>query len=224
MNQLETGEAPEAVLGNSDLQKELARSFGNGRPYRQYCAPLLVRHTTCSPYLTPSSIAGDGSPELIRVEEAGFRLVAEVSPDVLEEVPPPVVHGSFHDRLIASKSPFQISDVAAHELYRAGDALAEALIKRGQRTLLLVPMLRNDEIIGSLSFGRQRVEPFTEKEIELVTDFAAQATIALEITCRERQLREVQMQLAHTNRVVTLGELGASITHEVNQPIAVLRV
>ena len=79
MNQLETGEAPEAVLGNSDLQKELARSFGNGRPYRQYCAPLLVRHTTCSPYSTPSSTAGDGSRELIRVPSVLSREQASVS-------------------------------------------------------------------------------------------------------------------------------------------------
>ena len=79
MNQLETGEAPEAVLGNSDLQKELARSFGNGRPYRQYCAPLLVRHTTCSPYSTRSSTAGDGSRELIRVPSVLSRKQASVS-------------------------------------------------------------------------------------------------------------------------------------------------
>jgi GAF domain-containing protein len=67
-----------------------------------------------------------------------------------------------------------------------------------------VPMLRNDEPIGSLSIGRGRIEPFTEKEIELVTDFAAEAAIALEITRRERQLREVQVELAHANRVATL--------------------
>ena len=79
MNEPERAEAPEAARGNSDLQKELARSFGNGRPYRQYCAPLLVRHTTCSPYSTPSSIAGDGSPELIRVPSVLSRKQASVS-------------------------------------------------------------------------------------------------------------------------------------------------
>ena len=56
-------------------------------------------------------------------------------------------------------------------------------------------MLRNDELIGGLGMGRWRVEPFTENEIELVTDFAAQAAIALEITCREREVRELQMEL-----------------------------
>jgi len=174
MNQLESGEAPGAAHGRSDSQKELAEVL------RQRAAiSEVLRAIASSPHdLQPIfdtildsgrrlSRADTGAFRL--VEGAGFRLVAEVSPDVLEELPPPVVHGSFHDRLIASKSPFQIPDVAAHELYRAGDALAEALIKRGQRTLLLVPMLRNDEIIGSLSFGRQRVEQFSKKEIELVT-------------------------------------------------------
>ena len=136
MNQLETGEAPEAAHGRSDLQKELAEVL------RQRAAiSAVLRAIANSPHdLQPifDTILDSGrrlsradTGALRLVEEAGFRLVAEVSPDVLEEIPPPVVHGSFHDRLIASKSPFQISDVAAHELYRAGDALAEALIKKG---------------------------------------------------------------------------------------------
>jgi C4-dicarboxylate-specific signal transduction histidine kinase len=66
------------------------------------------------------------------------------------------------------------------------------------------------------------VDPFTDKQIELVTDFAAQATIALEITRRERQLREVQMELARANRIATIGEMSSSIVHEINQPLAAL--
>jgi C4-dicarboxylate-specific signal transduction histidine kinase len=98
-----------------------------------------------------------------------------------------------------------------------------ALVKSGLRTSLLVPMLRNDELIGSLAIGRQRVEHFTDKEIELVTDFAAEAAIALEITRRERQLREVQMELAHASRVATMGQLTGSITHELKQPMTAAR-
>jgi len=56
--------------------------------------------------------------------------------------------------------------------------------------------------------------------IEMVADFAAQATIALETTRRERQYRDVQIQLAHANRVATIGQLSASIAHELKQPLS----
>jgi len=82
-----------------------------------------------------------------------------------------------------------------------------------------VPLLKDNEIVGVISLGRTRVQPFTDKQISLFTDFAAQASIALEGTRRERQYREAQMALAHANRVATMGQLTASITHEVNQPI-----
>jgi C4-dicarboxylate-specific signal transduction histidine kinase len=133
-----------------------------------------------------------------------------------------VVRGTFqygfYDRLTVSKSPLHIPDVAL-ELHHAGEAL-ELIQRRGLRTLLLVPMLRKHELIGALTLGRQRVEHFTEKEIELVTDFAAQATIALDIVRRERQLRELQTELSRANRIETMGQLSSSIAHEVNQPIA----
>jgi C4-dicarboxylate-specific signal transduction histidine kinase len=67
--------------------------------------------------------------------------------------------------------------------------------------------------------GRRRVQPFTDKQIELVTDFAAQAAIALQITRREREYRQVQSELAHANRVLTIGQLTTSIAHELKQPL-----
>src|SRR5260370_1215167 len=85
------------------------------------------------------------------------------------------------------------------------------------------PMLTKDELIGSLAIGRGCIETFTEKEIDLVRDFAAETAIALEITRRERQLREVQTELAHANRVATMGQLTASIAHELKQPLAAAR-
>src|SRR5215831_17694699 len=84
-------------------------------------------------------------------------------------------------------------------------------------------MLRNDKLIGSLSIGRQRIEPFTENEIELVMDFAAQTAVALEICHRERELRELQIELARANRIATMEQLSSSIAHEVIQPIATAR-
>ncbi|MGY8662939.1 ATP-binding protein [Bradyrhizobium sp. UFLA05-109] len=230
MDQLETGEAHEAAHGR--LQKELAEIL------RQRAAiSEVLRAIAGSPHdLQPTfDTIIDSAVRLCRAdsgafrlaEDAGFRLVAyNLSPAVSEMYLPPTLweHGSFLGRLYASKSPLHIPDLATHlECNSAGETDREYLSKLGVRAALIVPMLRNDELIGTLGVGRRRIEPFTENEIELVTDFAAQAAIALEITRRERELRELQMQLAHTNRVVTMGELSASITHEVNQPIAAAR-
>jgi signal transduction histidine kinase len=230
MNQLETGEAREAAHGRSDLQKELAEVL------RQRAAiSEVLRAIASSPHdLQPIfDTILDSAMHLCRAEtgacrlaeEGGSRLVAYKAHAVLQYTPPTLYeHGSFIGRLYASKSPVHIPDLAA-EIRRAGetDRIDVSVSKAGARTSLFVPMLRNDELVGTLSFVRLHIEPYTEKEIELVTDFAAQAAIALGITRRERQLRELQMQLAHTNRVVTMGELSASITHEINQPIATAR-
>src|SRR6266566_3360225 len=67
------------------------------------------------------------------------------------------------------------------------------------------------------------MQPFTDRQISLFRDFAAQATIVLESTRRERQYREMQSELAHANRVATMGQLTASIAHEIKQPIATAR-
>jgi C4-dicarboxylate-specific signal transduction histidine kinase len=96
-------------------------------------------------------------------------------------------------------------------------------VNAGLRTGLNVPLLKDDEIIGIITLGRKQVQPFTDRQISLFGDFAAQATIALESTRRERQYREMQMELARVNRVTTIGQLTASITHEVNQPLAAAR-
>jgi C4-dicarboxylate-specific signal transduction histidine kinase len=139
--------------------------------------------------------------------------------------PPPlrVAHNSTVCRLAACKSTVHIPNVGEHELFRAGDPATLTWFKGGLRTLILVPMVDDDETIGLISFGRSRIEPFTEEEIDLITDFAAQAAIALGIIRRERHLRELQMELAHANRIATMGQLSSSIAHEVTQPIAAAR-
>jgi GAF domain-containing protein len=49
-------------------------------------------------------------------------------------------------------------------------------------------MVKDEDVIGMFNLGRTRMQPFTDKQIELITDFAAQAAIALEITGRERSI------------------------------------
>jgi C4-dicarboxylate-specific signal transduction histidine kinase len=123
---------------------------------------------------------------------------------------------------LASGSPVHIPDFALlnDSDFNLGPTGMQAIKSMGVRTFLGVPMLVEDRLIGGINLGRVRVQPFTGKEIELIADFAAQAAIALEITRREREFRQMRMQLWHANRVATMGQLTASIVHEVKQPIA----
>jgi signal transduction histidine kinase len=156
-------------------------------------------------------------------EESGFRLVAVRGDPLLvsqgwSSFPALAEKESILSRLATSRLPTHILDWAALEGHRRDDYWIAAE-NAGIRTGLVVPLLKDSEIVGIITLGRKQVQPFTDKQISLFRDFAAQATIALESTRRERQYREAQMALAHANRVATMGELTASITHEVNQPI-----
>src|SRR5712671_1153263 len=155
-------------------------------------------------------------------EESGLRLVAvRGDPLLVNQVWssfPVLDKESFLGRLATSRLPAHIPDLTALEGDHRDDLWVTAA-KARYRTALFVPLLKDNEIVGVISLGRTRVQPFTDKQISLFTDFAAQASIALESTRRERQYREMQSELAHANRVATMGQLTASITHEVNQPI-----
>ena len=152
-------------------------------------------------------------------EQAGLRLVAIIGnvpwspPEVLE-------HSSYIGLFAASRTPVHLPDQSAHELYRRGDPyILTSVNVGGFRTVLFVPMVKDEKVIGVLVVARTRVQPFTDKQIELVTDFAAQAAIGLQFTLREREYRQVQSELAHANRVATMGQLTASIAHELKQPL-----
>jgi signal transduction histidine kinase len=155
-------------------------------------------------------------------EESGFRLVAVRADPLwvsqLRSSFSVFERGSFRSRLAASMLPTHIPDLTAVEGDRRDDFWIAA-VNAGFRTGLVVPLLKDNEIVGMIILGRKQVQPFTDKQICLFGDFAAQATIALDSTRRERQYREAQMALAHANRIATIGQLMASITHDVSQPI-----
>jgi GAF domain-containing protein len=137
--------------------------------------------------------------------------------------------GSLTGRASLEGRTIHIPDVLADPEYR----LTDYQKKFGYRTSLGVPLLREGEVIGVLSLHRDEVNPFTEKQIELVTTFADQALIAIEnvrlfdeVQARTRELtksleelRTTQDRLVQTQKLALLGQLTAGIAHEIKNPL-----
>jgi two-component system, NtrC family, sensor kinase len=101
-------------------------------------------------------------------------------------------------RALTTKTVIQIADAALDEAYieKRNPLFVAAVELGGVRTALLVPILKENEPIGLFSLYRKQVRPFTDKQIELVKNFAAQAVIAIE---NARLLGELR---ARTDEVV----------------------
>jgi class 3 adenylate cyclase/putative methionine-R-sulfoxide reductase with GAF domain len=116
-------------------------------------------------------------------------------------------------RLVTTKERVHVADLRLEKTYKAGFAPLVALVdKGGARTLLIVPMLKEHTLVGAIAIYRQEVRPFTEKQIGLVENFAAQAVIAIENAHLLRELRERTEDVLKLNR-----QLEKRVTDQVGE-------
>ena len=137
-------------------------------------------------------------------------------------------------RVAASGLPLQVADLRNDPSYLNGHTLPVAAVEvAGIRTMLVVPMFKDKQLIGEIAIYRQDVRPFTDRQIELVKNFAAQAVVAIEnaqLLSKLRQrttdlsksledLRTAQDRLVQTQKLASLGQLTAGIAHEIKNPL-----
>ena len=116
-------------------------------------------------------------------------------------------------RMVADRTVAHIPDVTTEEVYlaRRDPVALSAVALGGIRTLLGVPLLNKSEMVGAFFLSRQEVRPFTDKQIALVQNFAAQAVIAIENARLLNELRERTEQVqARSKELADLNKWGRS--------------
>jgi len=108
-------------------------------------------------------------------------------------------------RVVQSGKPLQIVDLTKDQTYRDGHPLTIAAVHIADiHTVVIVPMLKGDDFVGVISIYRKEVRPFTDKQIELVQNFASQTVIAIEKARLLKELRQSLQQQTATADVLKI--------------------
>jgi GAF domain-containing protein len=124
----------------------------------------------------------------------------------LERNPQVIAPGTIAARLLAGEMAVHIADLKSEGVYRAGEVHRRAVVDLGgARTTMTVPLTKDGELVGAIQIYRQHVEPFSDKQIALLQNFAAQAVIAMEnarLITETRESLEQQTATAEVMQVI----------------------
>ena len=211
----------------ADLQRQLAEREAELAEYKAERDEALQRETATAEVLqVVNSSPGDLAPVFDALLERAMHLcgasfgtlrtcdgehfdtvasrgVPSAFAEFLSNNPLRARPGRISARILSGEPLVHILDVADDELYRSGDPQRRALVELGgARTSLVVSLTKDRAVLGTIQLYRQHVQPFTDKQIALLQNFAAQAVIAMENARLLTETREALEQQTATAEVL----------------------